>query len=104
VEAGEPVNGIREKLYSLLREAVMLRGIASVVVSTLLFGVLLFGSAGRWDLPMFWAYLAVNLAIGLAGMLIMAERSPDLIQYRTRLGASDIPDRLYRWTEESFGS
>lgn len=72
------------------------RGIASVVISTVLFGVLLFGSAGRLDLPMFWAYLVVGLAIGLAGILMMARRSPDLIQYRTRLGASDIPDGLYR--------
>lgn len=75
----------------------MLRGVASVVVGTILFGVFLFGAAGRLDLPMFWAYLAVNFAIGLAGILIMAQRHPDLIQYRTRLGASDIPDQLYRW-------
>ncbi len=76
----------------------MLRGIAVVVASTIFFGGLLFVSAGRWDLPMFWAYLAVILAIGLAGMLFMAQRSPDLIQHRIHLGASDVPDQLYRWT------
>lgn len=74
----------------------MWRGIATVVVSTALFGIVLFAPAGRLDLPMFWAYLVVNLTIGLVGMVLMAVRSPDLIQHRTRLGASDVPDQLYR--------
>ena len=26
---------------------------------------LLFGSAGRWDLPFFWAYIGVNVVLGL---------------------------------------
>ena len=28
---------------------------------------LLFGSAGRWDLPFFWAYIAINVLLGLVG-------------------------------------
>jgi hypothetical protein len=31
-------------------------------------GALLFGCAGRWDLPMFWAYLGVGAASGLVGI------------------------------------
>jgi protein-S-isoprenylcysteine O-methyltransferase Ste14 len=76
----------------------LMRGLATVVVSTVFFGVLLFVPAGRWDLPLFWAYLAANLVIGVAGMLLMAQRSPDLIKHRLQLGASDVPDRLYRLT------
>lgn len=77
----------------------MLRGIITILVSsTFLYGVLLFGSAGRLNLPMFWVYLAVNFATGLIGILVMVRRSPDLIQYRTKIGASDIPDRLYQGT------
>jgi protein-S-isoprenylcysteine O-methyltransferase Ste14 len=30
---------------------------------------LLFGSAGRWDLPFFWAYIGVNALLGLVGSL-----------------------------------
>ena len=32
---------------------------------------LLFGSAGRWDLPFFWAFVAVNLALGLVGFFMV---------------------------------
>lgn len=74
----------------------MLRGILTVVVGTILYGVLLFGAAGRLDLPMFWAYIALNFTIGLVGILVMAQRHPDLIQYRTKIGTSDIPDKLYQ--------
>jgi protein-S-isoprenylcysteine O-methyltransferase Ste14 len=33
--------------------------------------VALFGSAGRWDLPFFWAYVAVNVAIGTTGAFVV---------------------------------
>lgn len=48
------------------------------------FGGILFGSAGRWDLPMFWAYLGVFTALGFVGML----RAPDpgLVKERLRPG------------------
>lgn len=75
----------------------MWKGIATVVASTIFLGALLFVSAGRWDLPMFWARLSVDFVLGIVGMVQMSRRSPDLIQYRIRLGASDIPDGLYRW-------
>ncbi len=75
----------------------MAKGIATVVGSTLFLGMLLFVAAGRLDLPFFWAYLSVNLVLGLVGMVQMSRRSPDLIQHRIHLGASDVPDDLYRW-------
>lgn len=40
---------------------------------------LLFGSAGRWDLPFFWAYIGVNVLLGLAGSVAV---DPGLTQER----------------------
>ena len=48
-----------------------------------LLSAILFGSAGRWDLPMFWAYLAVWAASVLVGMRVV---DPTLIQERIRPG------------------
>ena len=45
----------------------VLRGLGSL---GLLIG-LLFGSAGRWDLPFFWAYIGVNAALGLVGFFLV---------------------------------
>jgi protein-S-isoprenylcysteine O-methyltransferase Ste14 len=44
-----------------------LRGVAFL---GLLIG-LLFGSAGRWDLPFFWTYVAVNAALALVGLFLV---------------------------------
>ncbi len=46
-------------------------------------GGLLFGSAGRWDLPMFWAYLAVWTAAIVNAVFVV---DPTLIQERIRPG------------------
>jgi protein-S-isoprenylcysteine O-methyltransferase Ste14 len=47
------------------------------------FGAILFGCAGRWDLPMFWAYLGVWAVSILVGILVV---DPTLIQERMRPG------------------
>jgi protein-S-isoprenylcysteine O-methyltransferase Ste14 len=47
-------------------------------------GALLFGCAGRWNLPMFWAYLGVWVAAMVVAMLVV---DPTLIQERLRPGA-----------------
>ena len=48
-----------------------------------LFGALLFGCAGRWDLPWFWAYLGVwAVAMAVATPLV----DPGLIRERIRPG------------------
>src|SRR5262249_53338818 len=55
-------------------------------------GALLFGSAGRWDLPMFWAYLGVWFAgITVGGTLI----DPSLTKERLRPG----PGALFFWSD-----
>jgi len=76
----------------------MVAAAGAVLASTLLLAGLLFGSAGRWDLPLVWAYLGGFLAISLAGIPLLQRRSPDLLRQRTRfrMGPGDVPDRLYR--------
>jgi protein-S-isoprenylcysteine O-methyltransferase Ste14 len=46
-------------------------------------GAILFACAGRWDLPMFWAYLGVWLASMLVGMFLL---DPSLIKERMHPG------------------
>ena len=46
-------------------------------------GGLLFGSAGRWDLPLFWAYLGVWAAFLVAGGIVS---DPTLAKERVRPG------------------
>jgi protein-S-isoprenylcysteine O-methyltransferase Ste14 len=58
----------------------LLRGLASLV----LVAAVLFVSAGRWDLPFFWAYLVVNAAL-MAGL--MAKVDPELMEERWRPAA-----------------
>lgn len=48
--------------------------------------VVLFGSAGRWNLPFFWAYIGVTAILALAGMLTV---DPDLQQERWHPAARD---------------
>ena len=48
-----------------------------------LIGALLFGCAGRWDLPMFWAYLGAWTATSLVGPLVV---DPTLIKERLQPG------------------
>ncbi len=55
----------------------------SGVIYLALVGALLFGCAGRWDLPMFWAYLGVWAASALVGPLVV---DPTLIKERIRPG------------------
>lgn len=58
-------------------------GVLSGVIFVALIGALLFGCAGRWDVPMFWAYLVVWTAACLVGPLMV---DPTLIKERLRPG------------------
>jgi protein-S-isoprenylcysteine O-methyltransferase Ste14 len=58
-------------------------GLLGAVASTALPAALLFGSAGRWDLPWFWAYLGTFAASALLGLVLV---DPDLIRERLRPG------------------
>ncbi len=54
---------------------------------------ILFASAGRWDLPMFWAYIVVMMALSSLGYLLVYRHSPDLIKERLHPGPGE-QDRL----------
>src|SRR5579871_823921 len=54
-------------------------GVASLAV----IAAVLFGCAGRWDLPMYWVYLALFAAMIVAGLLLMDQ---SLIKERIRPG------------------
>jgi protein-S-isoprenylcysteine O-methyltransferase Ste14 len=58
-------------------------GILGSLVFWGLLGAILFGCAGRWDLPMFWAYLGVWIASGVVGALVS---DPTLMKERLRPG------------------
>lgn len=60
-----------------------------------LLGLLLFGAAGRWDLPMFWAYLLVFFVVGIVGLLAVGSRDPSVLQERFRPAARG-KDRVTR--------
>ena len=58
-------------------------GILGSVGVVAVIGALLFGCGGRWDLPMFWAYLGVWAAGGLVGAFVA---DPTLARERLRPG------------------
>jgi protein-S-isoprenylcysteine O-methyltransferase Ste14 len=58
-------------------------GLSSLIILVLMMGSL-FGSAGRWDLPMFWAYTGIWLVVlGVA----VSTLDLDLMRERVRPGA-----------------
>lgn len=71
----------------------LVTSLLSIGLTYALVGAVLFGAAGRTDLPMFWTYLALMLAITLAATLAVYRRSPDLIREQRRPGQGN-QDRL----------
>ena len=61
----------------MFRLIVVVRSLLAVAV----FGAVLFGAAGRLDLPFFWAYLAVLLGLALFALLTL---SRELLDERVR--------------------
>jgi protein-S-isoprenylcysteine O-methyltransferase Ste14 len=64
----------------------VLRVYGQWIVVTVLLAVVLFVSAGRVDLPMFWAYLAVHSGAQLTMALLVFRRNRDLLEERQRPG------------------
>src|SRR5690349_17786083 len=60
---------------------------------------LLFGSAGRWDLPFFWAFLGVVAVFLLSFRLLM---DPDLQQERIGRGSGRRRSRGFRLALSPF--
>jgi protein-S-isoprenylcysteine O-methyltransferase Ste14 len=64
-----------------------------VVIFTAIFIALVYGCAGRWDLPFIWAYLGLLLAMIIAAAFVV---DPGLWRERSRPGAGGI-DRGLRF-------
>jgi protein-S-isoprenylcysteine O-methyltransferase Ste14 len=73
------MRNIRLLLLSLLWLAVFLA----------VMGGVLFASAGRTDLPMFWACIVVLVVPSLIAVAVIYRRNPELLQERMRPGGSD---------------
>jgi protein-S-isoprenylcysteine O-methyltransferase Ste14 len=69
----------------------VLLGLLGGVAFLALIGALLFGFAGRWDLPLFWAYLGVWTAACLVGTLVV---DPTLVKERVRPGPGGKDDAI----------
>ena len=57
-----------------------------------LIGAILFGAAGRVDVPEFWAYLLALAGVTGIGLLVI---DPDLLQERMRPGGKPLPARYW---------
>ncbi len=67
----------------------MLRASLGMLGLAALEAAILFGSAGRWDVPMFWAYLAVVAAPGFVLLPVLRRVSPGLLEERLRPGPGE---------------
>ncbi len=64
----------------------ILRVYGQWIIVTVLLGAMLFASAWRVDLPMFWVYLAVHSGGQLAMALLVFQRNRDLLKERREPG------------------
>ncbi len=73
-----------------------MRYVAGRLFFALLFAVILFLSAGRWDLERVWVYLAVLVLAELLSAWVLHIRSPGLLTRRGQPGANTEPfDRIF---------
>jgi len=76
----------------------MRKDILGIVFLTLYFGVsaaIYFASAGRTDLPLAWAYFAINLGTGVAFSIVLERVNPGLIAERFKPGPGE-QDRVFK--------
>ncbi len=71
---------------------ILIIAVYSVVYFAVMAGIL-FGTAGRIDLPMFWAYIVVMVAIALIAAARVYRRNPDLIKEQMK-PRGDNQDKL----------
>jgi protein-S-isoprenylcysteine O-methyltransferase Ste14 len=64
----------------------VLRVYGQWIVVTVILAAVLFVSAGRVDVPMFWVYLAIHSGAQLAMALLVFRRNRDLLEERQRPG------------------
>jgi protein-S-isoprenylcysteine O-methyltransferase Ste14 len=71
----------------------LLKLLLFVLLYVAVVGLILFGVAGRADLPMFWAYLVVLAVPSLAATIAVYRNNPDLINEQ-RKPAENTQDKL----------
>lgn len=76
----------------------MFKIILRVLLAIVVLVALVFGCAGRWDLPFAWAYLAVLVGAMVATLLVA---DPDLLRERAKPGSGGI-DRKLRFVALPF--
>jgi protein-S-isoprenylcysteine O-methyltransferase Ste14 len=64
------------------------RALIGSLVALSLIGAILFGSAGRVDIPEFWVYVAALAGVTVIELLVI---DPDLVQERMRPGGKPLP-------------
>lgn len=75
-----------------------MRVLVRIIVAVAGLLALLFGTAGRWDIPVFWAYLGVLIATFVAAIILM---DPGLKNERMHPPAGGT-DRSLRWIVMPF--
>jgi protein-S-isoprenylcysteine O-methyltransferase Ste14 len=73
----------------------LFRSLNTVLFFYVLAGVVLFGSAGRLDLPFFWAYLLLVVLSSIFGLILLSRRSASLLNERRKPGPGE-QDRVFR--------
>jgi protein-S-isoprenylcysteine O-methyltransferase Ste14 len=76
----------REVEFGLRNSAI--RWLLQTLIFTLIFGMSLFFSSGRWDWVMAWAYLGLFILTQLIIGLFLVPKNPELVAERTQLKAS----------------
>ncbi len=62
----------------------MFRSLNTILFFYVVSGVVLFGSAGRLNLPFFWAYLLLVVLSSIFVVVLLFRRSPDLLKERRK--------------------
>lgn len=75
-----------------------MKAVIPLLITLGAYSAILFGSAGRWDLPWCWAVMAVQAFIMLAGMFVI---DPGLLKERFHPGQGGL-DRHLRFTATPF--
>src|SRR3954453_12058530 len=68
------------------------KALSPALVALSLIGAILFGAAGRVDIPEFWAYLLALAGVTGIGLLVI---DPDFIQEPMRPGGKPLPARYW---------
>ena len=73
-------------------KAIVLKGLVMLVVTLVILGAILFGSAGRLDWVMGWAFIGILMACVMVNIVVLVKTNPDVIEERM-----SRPKDVKRW-------